>query len=186
VKAAYPALMLAAGALLAPLTIPVLQPETYIRYTRAIGLQQPAIETHKLGPLPQIFADQFGWPEMAATVAGVYNSLPVDVRHGTAIFAQNYGDAGAIDFFGPRYGLPVALSGHQSYFLWGSRGYSGDSMIVMGGFGRGRLYRVFARVEKVARVEHPYSMPHRHFDVYYCRGIQRPLGELWPELKKWE
>jgi len=185
-KAAYPALMLAGGALLAPLTIPVLPPETYIRYTRAIGLGQPALETHKLGPLPQIFADQFGWPEMVATVAGVYNSLPVDVRRNTAIFAPDYGDAAAIDLFGPRYRLPPALSGHQSYFLWGSRGYSGDSMIVMDGFGRERLESVFTSVEKVARVDHPYSMPYNHFDVYYCHGIKQPLGELWPELKKWE
>jgi hypothetical protein len=187
VKAAYPALMLAAGALLAPLSIPVLSPETYIRYTRAIGLEQPAIETHQLGPLPQIFADEFGWPEMVATVAGVYNSLPVDVRRSTAIFAPNYGEAGAIDLFGLRYGLPAALSGHQSYFLWGPRGYSGDSMIVMDGFGRReRLDQVFASVEEVARVDHPYSMPYNRFDVYYCHGIKRPLGELWPELKKWE
>jgi hypothetical protein len=187
VKAAYPALMLAAGALLAPLTIPVLAPETYIRYTRAIGLEQPAIETHKLGPLPQIFAQQFGWPEMVTTVAGVYNSLPVDVRRNTAIFAPDYGEAGAIDLFGPRYRLPPALSGHQSYFLWGPRGYSGDSMIVMNGFGRlEQLEQVFASVERVARVAHPYSMPYNHFDVYYCRGIKRPLRELWPELKKWE
>jgi hypothetical protein len=185
VKAAYPALMLAAGALLAPLTIPVLAPETYIRYTRAIGLEQPAIETHKLGPLPQIFAQQFGWPEMVTTVAGVYNSLPVDVRRNTAIFAPDYGEAGAIDLFGPRYRLPPALSGHQSYFLWGPRGYSGDSMIVMNGFGRlEQLEQVFASVERVARVAHPYSMPYNHFDVYYCRGIKRPLRELWPELKK--
>jgi 4-amino-4-deoxy-L-arabinose transferase-like glycosyltransferase len=185
VKVAYPALMLASGILLAPLAIPVLPPETYIRYTQTIHLGQPRIETHKLGPLPQIFADQFGWQEMAATVAGVYNSLPVDVRRRTAIFGQTYGQAGAIDFFGPRYGLPPAISGHQSYFLWGDRGYSGDSMIVMDDR-KERLERLFTRVEKVARVEHPYSMPYNRFDVYYCQGIKQPLGELWPKLKRWE
>ena len=130
-KVAYPVLMLLTGAVLAPLAIPLLPPETYIRYTKAIGLQQPAIETHELGPLPQIFADQFGWEEMAATVARVYNSLPPEIRARTAIFAQNYGQAGAIDLFGPKYGLPPAISGHQSYFLWGPRGYTGESMIVM-------------------------------------------------------
>ena len=93
----------------------------------------PAIETHKLGPLPQIFADQFGWEEMTATVARVYNSLPPEVRAKTAIFGQNYGQAGAIDLFGPKYGLPPAISGHQSYFLWGPRGYTGESVIVMAG-----------------------------------------------------
>jgi 4-amino-4-deoxy-L-arabinose transferase-like glycosyltransferase len=180
----YPALMLLGGALFAPLAIPVLPPETYIRYTKAIGLQQPAIETHKLGPLPQIFADQFGWDEMAASVAGVYNSLPPDVRARTAIFAQTYGQAGAIDLFGPKYGLPPAISGHQNYFLWGPRGYSGESMIVMDD-GKENLERLFSSVQKAGRVDHPYSMPYQHFDVFYCRGLREPLAQLWPQVKKW-
>ena len=183
-KFGYPALMLAGGALLAPLAIPVLPPETYIRYTKAIGLEQPRIETHKLGPLPQIFADQFGWDEMAATVARVYNSLPPDVRARTAIFAQTYGQAGAIDLFGPKYGLPPAISGHQSYFLWGPRRYTGESMIVMDDR-QEDLARLFTSVQNVAQVDHPYSMPYEHFDVFYCRGLREPLAQFWPHLKKW-
>jgi 4-amino-4-deoxy-L-arabinose transferase-like glycosyltransferase len=180
----YPALMLLGGALLAPLAIPVLPPETYIRYTKAIGLEQPAIETHKLGPLPQIFADQFGWDEMAATVARVYNSLPPDVRARTAIFAQTYGQAGAIDLFGPKYGLPPAISGHQNYFLWGPRGYTGDSMIVMDDR-KEDLERLFSSVQYVAHVDHPYSMPYQHFDVFYCSGLHEPMAQLWPRVKRW-
>jgi hypothetical protein len=180
----YLVLMLLGGALLAPLAIPVLPPETYIRYTKAIGLEQPAIETHKLGPLPQIFADQFGWEEMAATVARVYNGLPPDVRARTAIFAQTYGQAGAIDRFGPKYGLPPAISGHQSYFLWGPRGYTGESMIVMDDR-KEDLERLFTSVQNVAQVNHPYSMPYEHFDVFYCRGLREPLAQLWPRVKKW-
>src|SRR5262249_25815463 len=133
VKLAYGSVMLLAGLLLAPTLIPLLPVETYIRYAAATHLQQPRIQTHKLGLLPPLFADQFGWPEMAATVAGVYNGLPAGVRSRTAIFAQNYGQAGAVDLFGPRLGLPPAISGHQSYFLWGPREYTGESMIVMAG-----------------------------------------------------
>jgi 4-amino-4-deoxy-L-arabinose transferase-like glycosyltransferase len=183
-KLAYPVLMMATGAILAPLAIPVLPPETYIRYTKAMHLAPPAIETHKLGPLPQIFADQFGWDEMTATVAGVYNSLPEDVRGQTAIFAQSYGQAGAIDLFGPKYGLPAAIAGHQSYFLWGPRDYTGASMIVIGDNQR-NLERQFASVEKVAHIDHPYSMPYNHVDVYYCRGLKQPLAAFWPKVKAW-
>ncbi|HTB18854.1 MAG TPA: glycosyltransferase family 39 protein [Bryobacteraceae bacterium] len=184
VKFAYPALMIVAGALLAPLAIPVLAPETYIRYTKAIGLEQPRIEMHELGPLPQIFADQFGWEEMTAAVARVYNNLPPEVRAHTAIFAQTYGQAGAIDLFGPKYGLPPAISGHQSYFLWGPRGYTGDSMIVLDDRPE-NLNRLFTSVAKVAHVYHPYSMPYQHFDVYYCQGMRLPLAQLWPRAKRW-
>jgi hypothetical protein len=183
-KLAWLAALAATGAILAPLAIPVLPPEIYIKYTQTLHLGQPAIETHKLGPLPQIFADQFGWPEMAAAVARIYNSLPADVRSKTAIFGQNYGEAGAIDFFGPQYGLPPAISGHQSYFFWGPRQYTGESMIVMADR-QDVLERLFASVQKVGRVEHPYSMPYEHFDIFYCRGLKQPLPDLWPRLKNW-
>jgi hypothetical protein len=184
IRPVYLSLMIVLAVAVAPMVIPVLPPQTYIRYAALLRFQQPRLETHKLGPLPQLYADQFGWEEMAATVARVYHALPPDIRSNTAIFGQNYGQAGAIDFFGPKYGLPNAISGHQSYFLWGPRGYSGDSMIVLDDR-REKLEGLFASVEKVARVEHPYSMPYEHFDVFYCRGIKRPLNELWPALKRW-
>ncbi len=183
-KFAYPVLMLLGGAVLAPLAIPVLAPETYVRYTKALGLNQPVIETHELGPLPQIFADQFGWDEMAASVASVYNALPPDVRAHTAIFAQNYGQAGAVDLFGPKYGLPPAIGTHQSYFLWGPREYNGQSMIVMDDR-QENLEKLFTSVRKAGSVYHPYSMPYQHFDIFYCQGVHPPLQELWPRLKKW-
>ena len=185
IKPAYAALIVLTAAVIAPTVVPLLPVETYIRYSAALHLQQPRIETHKLGPLPQLFADQFGWEEMVATVAGVYNGLPAEVRASTAIFGGNYGQAGAVDLFGPRYGLPQAISGHQSYYLWGPRGYTGESMIVMQGR-QEELEKLFQAVRKVARAEHPYSMPYEHFDVFYCRGLRSPLKELWPQVKKWD
>ena len=184
-KVAFPTLLVATGAVFSPLAIPILPPETYIRYTQALHLQPPRIETHKLGPLPQLFADQFGWEEMTATVAQVYNSLPPDIRARTAIFATNYGQAGAIDLFGPKYGLPPAISGHQTYFYWGPRDYTGESMIVMQGRQK-ELEKLFTSVQKVASVYHPYSMPYEHFDIFYCRGLKRPLKEIWPRVKNWD
>jgi len=184
-KLVYPALMVAFGALFAPFAVPVLPPDLYIRYTKALHLQPPKIWTYKLGPLPQLYADQFGWEEMTATVARVYNSLPPEVRAKTAIFGRNYGQAGAIDLFGPKYGLPPAISGHQNYFYWGPRDYTGESMIVMQGQQQD-LERRFASVERVASVYHPYSMPYEHFDVFYCRGLKQPLKEIWPQVKNWD
>ena len=184
IRAAYVAAMVVMAALIAPTVIPVLPPETYIRYAEATHLQQPRVENHELGPLPQLFADQFGWEEMTALVARAYWALPPDVRSRTGIFGQNYGQAGAIDFFGPKYGLPRAISGHQNYFLWGPRGYTGESLIVMGDR-RSRLEERFASVELVGHAEHPYSMPYEHIDIWYCRGLKAPLAEVWPKLKNW-
>ena len=185
IKPVYASLMVLMGALIAPTVLPVLPPESYIRYSAVLHLQQPRIETFRLGPLPQLFADQFGWEEMVATVARVYYGLPADVRSRTAIFGQNYGQAGAVDLFGPKYGLPKAISGHQNYYLWGPRDYTGESMIVMQDR-QEELEKLFQVVRKVARVEHPYSMPSEHFDVFYCQGLKSPLKELWPHVKKWD
>ena len=182
---AYITLMVVLAAVLAPAAVPVLPVETYVRYAITTHLQQPRIETRRLGPLPQLYADQFGWEEMVATVAHAYHSLPPDVQVRTAIFGQNYGQAGAVDLFGSKYGLPKAISGHQSYYLWGPRGYTGESIIVMGDREE-VLEKLFAVVEKVARVDHPYSMPDQHFDVFYCRGLKGSLNEFWPNVKKWQ
>jgi 4-amino-4-deoxy-L-arabinose transferase-like glycosyltransferase len=183
-KFAYPALIVLLGAILAPSLLPILPVETYIRYAAVMHLETPAIEKWKLGPLPQVYASQFGWEEMVATVAEVYQSLPPDVRPKTAIFAQNFGQAGAIDLFGPKYGLPSAISGHQNYFLWGPRDYTGESVIVMQGR-QEKLEQSYASAEKRAHVSHPYSMPREQFDVYYCRGLKAPLQQLWPMVKNW-
>jgi Dolichyl-phosphate-mannose-protein mannosyltransferase len=184
VKPAYASVLALSGALIAPIFVPMLPPETLIRYQKAIGMSQPRIENHKMGPLPQLMADRFGWPEMAQVVARVYHSLPPEDQKRAAIFGQNYGQAGAIDHFGPALGLPKAISGHVSYFLWGPRGYTGDVMIVMDD-DRETLEKLFRSVEYGGRVEHPYSMPYEHFDVWVCRGMREPLAQVWPRLKKY-
>jgi hypothetical protein len=184
VRWSYVGLMAAMSALLAPLMLPVLPVETYIRYAKALHLDSPPIEKWQLGPLPQIYASQFGWEEMVATVASVYQTVPPEDRAKTAIFAQNFGQAGAIDLFGKKYGLPDALSGHQNYFLWGPRGYTGESMIVIQGR-QEKLEKLYAFVEKRGHVSHPYSMPREHGDVFYCRGLKVPLAQAWPSVKNW-
>jgi len=185
IKPAYGSLMVLMAALLAPTLLPLLPAETYIRYSAALHLGPPRLETHKLGPMPQLFADQFGWPEMAATVSGVFNGLPPEVRAKTCIFGHNYGQAGAIDLFGPKYGLPRAISGHQSYFLWGPGGCTGESVIVMAG-SQESLEAAYASVRKVAHVGHPYAMPYEHFDLFYCQVLKLPMSEVWPKTKNWD
>lgn len=184
-RPAYISLLLIAGAIGAPLAIPVLSPENYLRYSRRLHLVPPPFETDKLGPLPQFYADMFGWEEMTAEVGRIYNSLPSDVRTKTAIFGGNYGPAGAVDLFGPKYGLPQAISTHQSYFLWGPRNYDGESVLVMG-VHREELERFYNSVKVVGSVGHPYAMPYEHFPIYYCSQPRVSLGELWPRIKKWD
>jgi 4-amino-4-deoxy-L-arabinose transferase-like glycosyltransferase len=117
-RPAYIALLLVAGALFAPFAyFPVLTVDQYLVYSRFWHFGPPRIENNQLGPLPQIYADQFGWKEMAQVVADAYHRLPPEEQKSCAIFGQNYGQAGAIDFFGEKMGLPPAISGHQNYYF---------------------------------------------------------------------
>ena len=80
VKGAYVALVIIVSALLLPFSVPVLSPEGFLRYEKALGFQPPEFEHQQNGPLPQWYADEFGWQEMVEKVAKVYNSLPPEER----------------------------------------------------------------------------------------------------------
>jgi 4-amino-4-deoxy-L-arabinose transferase-like glycosyltransferase len=185
-KPAYIGLLLLVGALVAPTVVPILSPETYQRYTQAVHIAQPRLENRATNAMPQLFADRFGWPEMVEAVARAYHALPPDQQAKTGIFANDFGQGGAIDFYGPRYGLPKAIGGHLTYWYWGPRGYTGESLIVLGDR-REVLETEFEEVQAVAEVGHPYAMRQEHFTVFLCR---RPRGltlqSVWPRLKRWE
>ncbi|HEX8285838.1 MAG TPA: glycosyltransferase family 39 protein [Pyrinomonadaceae bacterium] len=182
-KPASVALLVAGGALTAPLALPVLPVGALIRYQRALGLEAPRTEKLRLAELPQHYADMHGWEEMTETVARVYNSLPADERARCAVFARNYGEAGAIDFFGARHGLPKAIGKHQNYFLWGPRDYTGECVITVGERGAD-VQKSFDQSELAATITHPYALPHENnLPVYVCRKPKRPLKEIWPDVK---
>src|SRR5256886_2127094 len=131
VRAVYAILVLASAVILAPTVSPILSPEDAIAYQKKLGFASPKAENQPTGPLPQYFADEFGWEEMARETARVYKSLSPEEQARTAIFANSYGQAGAIDFFGTRFGLPESICNHQSYWLWGPRAYDGSIVIVL-------------------------------------------------------
>jgi hypothetical protein len=181
---AYPVMLPVMGLVALPMALPVLPVEKYLRYQEALGVAPPKSEVGHAGLLPQVYGDQFGWEEMVAKVAEVYHRLPPEERAKAAIFANNYGEAGAVDFFGPRYGLPKAISPHQSYFLWGHRGYTGEVLIVLGDDREGAKDDCRS-VEEAAEVNHPYSMNEEKYRILVCRDLNRPLPEVWTQLKHW-
>jgi hypothetical protein len=174
------------GALCAPLALPILPPAKLVAYMQAIHLEPPRTETSHTAALPQLFADQFGWEQMAGSVAHVYHHLQPEDRKRTAIFCQNYGEAGAIDFFGPKLGLPPAISGHQNYFLWGPRDWTGEAALVLDTRDDDEREQ-FATVEDLGQiVSSPWAMPfERRTHIYFCRDLKTSLQEFWPRIKKW-
>ena len=179
--------LLLGGALLAPLTLPVLPVETFIRYAGWFGMREGVkTENKRLGRLPQHYADMFGWEELTAEVSRVFHGLPPEEQARCAVYAQNYGEAGAIDFFGARYGLPQAISGHQNYYLWGPRGHTGECVIIIGGKAKDHA-EVFAEVTEAARVLNAYAMPYENdLPIYVCRKPRASLQAIWPKVKHYD
>lgn len=183
-KAAIAAIVAAAGLEVAPAVTPMLSPEAQVAYRIKMHIEDKKTEVHHDGPLPQMFGDQFGWPELTAEVAAFYNSLPPQERSQTAILAGNYGEAGAIDMFGPKYGLPTALSGHQNHYYWGTMGFTGSNLITLE-YGPHYLSTICNSVEKVGDHYHPWGMAEENHAIYFCRGLKKPLAEMWDDQKHW-
>jgi len=171
------------GIIAAPLAMPLLPVNAAAAYSNFWDVGKVRVEREDSGQLPQFFADMFGWPQQASAVAAVYRTLSPDDRARCAILTQNYGQAGAIDYFGPAYGLPRAISGHNNYFLWGPRGYSGDVVIAVG-MPLQQLRSLFGSVEQARTIVAPYAMPsENNLPVYVCRHPRMPLSQAWPKLK---
>jgi len=180
----YVVLVIICGAALAPLSMPILRPEAFLHYQHTLGLEPPKAENQNNGPLPQYFADEFGWEEMVREVARVYHSLPAEEQARTAVFSNSWGSAAAVDFYGPRYGLPQAISRSNSYWLWGPGKYDGSTMIILHSDGRGDRAH-FQSVEAAGRVEHPYSRRDEYYTIWLCRGPNFDLQKAWPKLKQY-
>jgi hypothetical protein len=171
------------ASLVAPFVLPLLPVEDYVAYAKALGVAPSTSEKKEIGFLPQHYADMFGWPEMAETIASVWRTLPEADRAKTAVYVYNYGEAAAVDLFGKRLGLPPAICAHNNYFLWGARGQKPEIFLVFGGRREGHE-RVFERVDAGAVFTHPWVMPYENRrTVWVCRGLKMPLAEIWPGEK---
>jgi hypothetical protein len=168
-----------AFALTAPHAIPLLPIEKFIAYQQATGLRASSGERRAAAELPQFFADRFGWAELARQVAGIVDALPAKERAACLIVARNYGQAGAINYFGPRHGLPRAVCQHNSYYLWGY-GTIEPRVFVIIGQDREGLEATFTEVREVARTSARYAMPDEvDLPIWICRGIRLPLEDAW-------
>jgi len=183
VIALWSLLATANAALALPLVLPVMPPDGLKRMMDRMSFRPPPIERACIGaPIMCQLADEFGWPELAQRVEGVYAALPPDERAKAAILTSNYGEAAAIDVFGSN--LPPALSGNNQYYFWGPRGYDGSVAIIVN-TDAAKWSELCDSARVVASFgESPYSMPYeRNRPIVLCRGMHPPLANLWPRLK---
>jgi 4-amino-4-deoxy-L-arabinose transferase-like glycosyltransferase len=176
----YAAVLLASGLALAPLAVPLLAPDAYRAYAARLGLQAPATERTAMGPLPQHFADRFGWPEMAGEVARVVAALPEAERKTARVWARNYGEAAALEKYGAPLGTPPVLCPHNAFWFWSVVDARRNApltgpFVVIGG-SRDSLASVFRQVEEAGKTGHPLAMPYENGrTIWVCRDPRQYL-----------
>ncbi|MEO7723512.1 MAG: glycosyltransferase family 39 protein, partial [Chthoniobacterales bacterium] len=128
------------------------------------------------------FTEQIGWPELAATVAEIYQALPPTERAKTAILADNYGEAGALNLYGRARGLPEVISGINSYW-WRGYGATPASTVILVGFSRASAEKFAREVTLAGQIRNRHGVRNEetrdHPDIFLCRGLRRPWPEFW-------
>ncbi len=130
--------------------------------------------------------EEIGWPELVETVAGIYAALPADEKPLAGILTGNYGEAGAINLYGPGYGLPEAISGVNSYWLRGYGDPAPQTLIVVG-IESTQAWSLFESCNRAGLITNRYGVRNEetkdHPVILLCRGPRRPWPELWKRLR---
>jgi hypothetical protein len=130
--------------------------------------------------------EELGWEELTQTAAQIRDSLTPDDRAHLGILAGNYGEAGAINLFGPHYGLPRAISGINSFWARGYGDPPPQALIVIG-ISRGYLDKHFASCQLVGHTGNQFGVKNEetedHPDIFVCRGLLQPWPEFWKDFR---
>ena len=143
-----------------------------------------AQEVGHTSALPQYFSDRFGWENLARVVSEVYRALPAEDRDRCIAFGQNYGEAGALEYWSRRYDLPPVYSTHNNYWFWGPPPEDTRVLIVVDG-SRSDLESLFESVTEAGTAESPYAME-SHLTIWVCRGMQRAIDTVWQSNKTFD
>jgi 4-amino-4-deoxy-L-arabinose transferase-like glycosyltransferase len=166
------AAMLVGAVVAAPIALPVL----------------PARALHTV-PLQKInydLGETIAWPKLVALVAREYDSLPGPQRQRTTILTGNYGEAGAIDRYGPALGLPAVYSGANNFWLWGPPP-AADTVAIAVNVDPALLDREFTRVRLVATFWNGLGVSddEQGAQVFLATGLRSPWSAAWPAFRNY-
>lgn len=172
------------GLLIVPFAIPILPLQTFIALnSHTSSTTQVKTENLATSALPQSYADRYGWQELAYKVKAAYDTLTPQEKAEACVFTSNYGEAGAVDFYGPALGLPKAISGHNSYFIWGPQGCTGQVLITVN-VPMKDLVSGFDSVQPAGSTSCIYCMPYENnAPIFIARGLKLPLDKAWAGVK---
>jgi hypothetical protein len=184
----FSVLLIISIVLLSPIVLPVLQPAELNAYFDKIGYKPETGEKSNTAALPQYFADRFGWEELAKEMARVYNSMGDDEKKKTALVVGNYGEAGSLNYYAKKYGLPFVYCAHNSCWFWGrEHGFDGlENVIILGGKREEHLEQ-FEDVQEAGKISAPYVMPFEdNLKIFIARHLRKgiDLEEVWKKEKE--
>jgi hypothetical protein len=166
---------------------------SWLYYSLVIGGLCTAAVTFPVAPLNsqwwkfadsihQLYREEVGWPELVKTVADIRDTVPLEERSRLGILAGNYGEAGAINVYGPAYNLPHAISGIDSWWLWGYGDPPPEIAIVLG-LASADVSPLFETCSIVGTNANPYGIQNGetqdHPDILLCRHLRQPWEQFW-------
>ena len=141
---------------------------------------------HRINDVQGDFREQLGWRELVAEVARIRDTLTPEERAHLGIVGTNYGEAGAINLYGPEYGLPRAISGVNSFWY---RGY-GDpppKTVIVIGLSRRRMEEVFGPCRLAGHNQNQYGVKNEesedHPDIWVCGPPKQGWPEFWKDFQ---
>ena len=171
------------GAAVFPIALPVLSPQGTAAYIAQLHVDFARRNNQgRLEVLPQDFADMMGWDAQVAEMGRVYAGLTDAQRRDVVVGASNYGRAGAIDYYGERYGLPRAISSAGSYWFFGPGPLPGNVALIIENDDV-HLRQLWNDVRIVGHVHSVWSVTEESdVNIYLCQQPRKTLQEIWPTL----
>ncbi|OHD15338.1 MAG: hypothetical protein A2Y34_12740 [Spirochaetes bacterium GWC1_27_15] len=187
IKIAILGVLMALGLLVIPFGLPILPVDTFINYSKKTGFIPPKEEKNKQNAiLPSHFQDMFGWEEMTLEVVKVYNTLSSDEKANCIIYGENYGEAGAIKYFGKKYNICEVVSGHNNFYYWFPENKKVDVVIAIVKSQKKESFEsVFEEVTEVSKyTTNYYSSMENNLSIYLCKKPKYSMKELKEKIKK--
>jgi hypothetical protein len=131
--------------------------------------------------------EEIGWPELAATVAHIRDTLPAGERSHVGIVVGNYGEAGAINLYGPAHGLPAVLSGTNTAWYRGYGSTPPQTLIVVG-FSQKEAEAAFQSCRLAALNVVPFHISNEeseaHGEIFVCGAPRQPWPAFWADFRR--
>jgi hypothetical protein len=166
-----------------PISLPIMKPEAFIRFYKTIGLEKfHRWEDGEYHDLPQDYADMIGWKELAGIVQQAYLRMSPEQQDSCVILANNYGEAGSVNFYGTKYDLPRVISFNDSYVFWTPESVDDARYLIKIGYDD-NLESLFNHVEIVGRISTAHARQ-EGTPVYFCTDPKTDLNLIYREERQ--